>query len=129
MYCINAKLFFMEPVSRVGGTAVPSFVCITGPTWGISVTVSHTLFLYYTPYSGLRTKVCNASYMGYYVDYYATTDSSSSDYTLSKVSNHDYFISKWAFSDIWSDKAPDDDPGQPVGTHRKTSLEIIMAAY
>ena len=80
----------------------------------------------------IDTKLCDAASLGYYVDYYATTDSSSADYTLSKVSNHDYFISKRAFFfdlDIWGDEPPNDDPHQPVGTDRNTLLEILMATY
>ncbi len=80
----------------------------------------------------IDAKLCDAAFMGYYVDYFATTDGSSSDYTLSKVSNHDYFISRRAFFfdlDVWGDEAPNDDPGQPIGTDRNTLLELLLAAY
>lgn len=52
--------------------------------------------------------------------------------TLLQVSNHDYFISHEAFFfdlDVWGDEAPNDDPGQPLGTDRNTLLTILMAAY
>ena len=80
----------------------------------------------------IDTHLCDASFMGYYVDYFAAGAASSSNYMLSKVPNHDYFIAHKGFFfdlDVWGDEAPNDDPSQPVGTDRTTLLLILQAAY
>ena len=80
----------------------------------------------------IKTALNNASYMGYYIDYFWTTAGGSGDYTLSTVPNHDFFIArKGVFFDldVWSDEAPNDDPKQPLGTDRQTLMNMLLSAY
>ncbi|KAL5493486.1 hypothetical protein EMCRGX_G014676 [Ephydatia muelleri] len=80
----------------------------------------------------IDSNLCNSTFLAYYVDYYATTVSPSSDYTIMTVSNHDYFASKKAFFfdlDVWGDETPNDDPRQPVGTDRNMLLQVLQSAY
>jgi hypothetical protein len=54
------------------------------------------------------------------------------DYALTKTTNHDYFIAHRAFFldlSIWGDETPNDDPRQPLGTDRATTMAILESAY
>jgi hypothetical protein len=56
----------------------------------------------------------------------------SVDFSLTKTTNHDYFIAHRAFFldlSVWADEAPNDDPNQPLGTDRTTMIAILTSAY
>lgn len=79
----------------------------------------------------LDTGRCNPTKMAYYIDAYwlRNTTGEIPNHTLS---NHDYFIANRAFFfDLspWDDEAPNDDPGQQLGTDVRTLKTILRSAY
>ncbi len=84
----------------------------------------------------LDTGRSNPSEIGYYIDAYWLTKPNiqNEDYPLPtcQLTNHDYLVANRAFLldlSIWSDVAPEDDPGQPLGTDRRTLEAILQSAY
>ncbi|MCC7377155.1 MAG: hypothetical protein IT581_21010 [Verrucomicrobiales bacterium] len=64
----------------------------------------------------------------YYLDAYWLRKPESAGIEMNTLANHDWFIARRAFFfDLspWSDEAPVDEPGQPVGEDRATLLSIL----
>jgi hypothetical protein len=83
--------------------------------------------------SNTSTTPSDGRYLGYYLDYYWTTQPNVSDpYQKSTVLNHDYFIANRGFMfdlDVWGDEAPNDEPNQPLGSDLAAFRELLQAAY
>ena len=83
-----------------------------------------------------NTKVPQSSpeFLAYYVDLWAAqhADELHANPILTKVSNHDFFVSKKAFFfdlSVWADEKPVDDPSQPLGADRAEMIAIFEACY
>lgn len=95
-----------------------------------AVTQSKKDDAYYWAVDNYMSKV-NPLKMGYYLDYFWTTNAIH-PYSMNTVVNQDYFISKKAFFfDLyfWDDEKPNDDPNQPTGNDFKTVKHIMEAIY
>lgn len=75
---------------------------------------------------------CNDSLLAYFIDAYSQRPGEPgfhySDLANATLANHDYYIARRAFFfDLgpWGDEVPVDDPGQPMGTDRKTFIAIL----
>lgn len=81
----------------------------------------------------------NLAMLAYFVDYYWTLIPNGSghqgqapSFDLHTVTNHDYFVAHKAFFfdlSVWSDEAPNDDLGQPLGTDRQVFEALLHACY
>lgn len=78
---------------------------------------------------------CDPTQLAYYLDAYWLTDVSAqgTDHPLqgTLLVNHDYLVANRGFIfDLspWDDAAPEDDPGQPVGTDRRVFQAILATA-
>ena len=76
----------------------------------------------------IKTGKTSDVHVGYYTDFaWLNSDNAMQNHTLT---NYDYFIARRApFVDLspWNDEAPNDDPGQPVGTDAKVLAEFFSA--
>lgn len=77
---------------------------------------------------------CNDVLLAYCVDAYSQTPNVPGfqypDLDNAVLANQDYYVAKKAyFFDLspWSDEAPNDDPGQPLGTDRATFAAILKS--
>jgi len=80
----------------------------------------------------LETGKCQPQKMGYYPDAFWLQRPNKVPVTGTLLSNHDYFVAqKGFFFDLgsWDDEAPDDDPGQPLGTDVATLQRILRTAW
>lgn len=80
----------------------------------------------------LKAGRCDKVSLAYYPDAWWLTHDTGVPPERTLLSNHDYFISHGAFFvDLspWGDEAPDDDPGQPIGTDERTLRAVLRAAY
>ena len=84
----------------------------------------------------LDTGKCNPALMAFYIDGYTQRPGEPGyhyhDLPNSTLANQDYYISKMAFFFdllVWGDEAPVDDPGQPLGTDRRTLISLLDAQY
>lgn len=80
----------------------------------------------------LESGKCNPARLGYYMDYFwAVHPTPGWDYSNHTLTNHDFFVMHkgflWDLS-VWEDEAPNDDPGQPLGTDYATLLRMFKAA-
>lgn len=84
----------------------------------------------------LEAGKCHPALMAYYIDGYTQRPDLPGfhypDLPNTCLPNHDYFISHAAFFfdlNVWGDEAPVDDPGQPIGTDRRTFKALLQAQY
>jgi hypothetical protein len=82
----------------------------------------------------LDTGKCNDRLMAYYIDAYTQAPGKPGfayhDFANATLTNADYYIARRAFFfDLgpWADEAPVDDPGQPLGTDKRT-LEALLSS-
>ena len=80
----------------------------------------------------LNTGKCDGAFLAYYIDAFWQTCWNRSNAQNHTLTNHDFFVSRRAFFfdlSCWGDEAPNDDPGQPLGTDRRTFQRILLSAY
>lgn len=84
----------------------------------------------------LDTGKCNPALMAFYIDAYTQRPGEAGyhyhDLPNSTLANHDYYIAKKAFFFdllVWEDETPVDDPGQTLGTDRRTLIRLLEAQY
>jgi len=80
----------------------------------------------------LKPGKCAGAWMGYYPDATWLTRPNGVPLERTLLTNHDFFVAKKGFFfDLspWEDEAPDDDPGQPLGSDAATLKAILAAEY
>lgn len=80
----------------------------------------------------LKTGKCDPTRLGYYPDAYWLSGKTKVPADRTLLANHDYFVAhRGFFFDLspWDDKAPNDDPGQPLGADLRALQAVLLAAY
>jgi hypothetical protein len=83
----------------------------------------------------LKTNLSDGAHLHYYVDYWWTRDAGNSGgggWEKATLPNLDYGVAKRGFFfdlSVWTDEAPVDEPGQPLGADAAAFRYILAAAY
>ncbi len=81
----------------------------------------------------LKTGKCDPACLAYYPDaYWIAGKLKDPGAERTSLPNHDYFVAHRSFFfDLspWDDEAPNDDPGQPLGSDARTLQAVLRAAY
>lgn len=79
---------------------------------------------------------CHPALMANYIDAYTQAPGQPgftyTDLHNATLANHDFYIAHRAFFfdlGVWEDEAPVDDPGQPLGTDKKTLIALLKSQF